>query len=205
MTYSKSKIKSPVLSHIILNLPFNKIALDIAEFSGKSYLIIDNYFSRWLEIIRLDSKTSDSIIKALKAIFARLGIPHEVVADNMPFGSYKFEEFSKSWDFKIIISSPHYLQSNGLAERGIRITKDMLKKSKHTGMDLKIFLLEYRNIPITGLQYSPDQLLQSRELKSTLTVRKQNLKAKVVANYEKIVEIKIYIYIKIYKSDTLEF
>lgn len=189
-TFSKSKIKSPMLSHSILDLSLNKIALDIAQFSGKNYLIIEDYFSRWLEIILLENKTCEAVIYALKAIFGRLGIPDEVIADNMLFGNYKFEVFSKLWVFKITTSSPHYLQSNGLAEQGVGIAKDMLKKSKHTGIDIQLFLLEYRNAPITGLSYSPAQLLQSRELKSTQIVRKQNLKPKVVSNYQKIEKIK---------------
>ncbi|KAF0759684.1 Retrotransposable element Tf2 protein type 1 [Aphis craccivora] len=34
------------------------------------------------------------------------------------------------WNFQVITSSPHYAQSNGLAERGDGIAKDMLKKNK---------------------------------------------------------------------------
>lgn len=55
----------------------------------------------------------------------------------------------------MITSSPHYAQSNGLAERGIGIVKDMLTKSNYTGTDINFYLLAYRNTPITGLQYSP--------------------------------------------------
>ncbi|KAE9541663.1 hypothetical protein AGLY_003654 [Aphis glycines] len=84
----------------------------------------------------------------------------------MPFSSYTFIEFSKKWNFQVITSSPHYAQSNGLAEQGVGIAKYILKKT-------------YRNTPITGLQYSPAQLLQSRELRSTLFVDKDKFKPKV--------------------------
>lgn len=39
---------------------------------GKNYyLIIIDYYSRWIEIIKLKNKTSDSVIECLKEIFGR--------------------------------------------------------------------------------------------------------------------------------------
>jgi hypothetical protein len=66
----------------------------------------------------------------------------------------------------------------------------MLKKSFHTGMDVDYYLLAYRNTPISGLQYSPAQLLQSRELRSTMLVDKSKFKPKVVLCRDKIIQIK---------------
>jgi len=57
----------------------------------------------------------------------------------------------------VITSNPHYTQSNGLAERGVGIEKDMLKKNNYTDMDINSYLLVYRNTPITGLQYASKQ------------------------------------------------
>lgn len=179
-----------MLSHEIPDLPYVKIALDITEFGGKKYLIIVDYFSRWLEILKLCNKTSESVIEVLKDNFARLGIPQEIVADNMPFGSYGFRKFANEWNFKIITSSPHYVQSNGLAERGVGIAKDMLRKSKLTEVDVELFLLNYRNTPLTGLQHSPAKLLQCREVRSTILVANDKLKPKVVTNYNEISENK---------------
>lgn len=175
-----------MLSHSIPDIPFYKIAIDIAEFGGKSYLIIEDYYSRWLEILKLYNKTSDAVIDVLKELFSRLGVPKKVIADNMPFGSLKFSQFSIEWNFQIITSSPHYAQSNGLAERGVGIAKDMLRKSDYTGLDINLFLLTYRNTPIAGVQYSPAQLLMSRELRGTLLVNKQKFKLMVVTIHNKI-------------------
>jgi len=179
-----------MLSHTIPDIPFYEIAIDIAEFGEKSYLVIVDYYLRWIEILKLFNKTSDAVIEVLKQLFGRLGIPRQLVADNMPFGSFKFREFSNKWNFQIITSSPHYAQSNGLAERGVGIAKDMLKKSHHTGMDIDFYLLAYRNTPISGLQYSPAQLLQSRELRSTMLVDKSKFKPKVVLCHDKILQNK---------------
>lgn len=117
-----------MLSHKIPEIPFYKIAIDIAEFGGKSYLVVVDYYSRWIEVLKLYNKTSDAVIEALKELFSRLGVPKQLLADNMPFSSYKFIEFSNEWNFQVVTSSPHYPQSNGLAERRVAIAKDMLKK-----------------------------------------------------------------------------
>lgn len=108
----------------------------------------------------------------------------------MPFSSFRFIEFSNKWNFQVITSGPHYVQSNGLAEQGVGIAKNMLKKSNYTGTDINFYLLAYRNTPITGLQYSPAQLLQSRELRSVLLVDKSKFKPKVVKCYGEILNKK---------------
>lgn len=98
----------------------------------------------------------------------------------MPFNNIKFQKFSDDWNFIITTSSPQYAQNNGLAEKGVGIAKNMLKKSNDTCIDVELFLLMYRNTLVAGLQYSPSQLLQSRELRSSLNINDKNLKSNSV-------------------------
>jgi len=105
---------------------FNKVAFHIAELDRKYYLILVDYMSRLLEIIPIVSLGTELLIKNLKPIFARFGIPQTVKADNNPFNSVEFKEFSRSWSFDIITTSPNYAKSNGLAEKGVDIAKNML-------------------------------------------------------------------------------
>lgn len=58
-------------------------------------------------------------MKKLKEVFSQKGIPSVVIADYVPFGSYEFKTFPEKYKFKLITSSSHYHQSNGLAERGV--------------------------------------------------------------------------------------
>ena len=88
----------------------------------------------------------------------------------MPFNSKEFTEFAKSWDFKIVTSSPTYPQSNGLVERNVQSIKRLLKKAHDEGKAEELALLEFRNTPITGLNESPAQLLMSRCLHSSLPI-----------------------------------
>lgn len=52
-----------------------------------------DYYTRWLEILKIKQKTSYAVIKKLKKNFSRFGIPEVVVADNNPCGSFEFKKF----------------------------------------------------------------------------------------------------------------
>ncbi|XP_050528243.1 uncharacterized protein K02A2.6-like [Daktulosphaira vitifoliae] len=190
--FSTNNSKEPLIQHNVPNIPFVKLGVDIAEWSGKKYFILVDYYSKWLEIIPIKSANSSTLIKCCKEIFTRFGIPSEVIADNMPFDSYEFRVFSQEYKFKITTSSPYYPRSNGLAEKFVGIAKKLIKKSEVEKKDLQLFLLYYRNSPVSGCKYSPSQFLMSRLLNTKLPVKEVLLKPKVInAKYElKIKKIK---------------
>lgn len=177
--YQRSNSKEPLISHEIPELPFYKIAIDIAEYAGDSYLIVVDYLSKWLEIILLKNKTADEIIFCLKVLFSTHGIPKYIVCDNNPFNSYKFENFANDYNFEIIHSSPHYHQSNGLCERGVGIAKGILKKCNDR-KDIYAALLEYRSSPVSGLKLSPAEILMGRSLRTNIPTVVDHLKPKLV-------------------------
>jgi transposase InsO family protein len=95
------------------------------------------------------STRSETVIRKLKVMLARHGIPEKVVSDNGPqYASREFADFAKSWDFKHTTSSPTYSQSNGLAEKGVQTAKHLLEKAKVDHRDPYFALLEYRNTPV---------------------------------------------------------
>jgi len=62
--------------------------------------VTSDYFSDFFELDHLRSTTSVSVIRKLKAHFARHGIPEQLVTDNEPlFSSTDFLRFSSEWDF----------------------------------------------------------------------------------------------------------
>ena len=82
-----------------------------------------------------------------------------------------------------ITSSPHYLQSNGLAEKYVHIVKNLLHKAKEESKDLYKCLMVYCNIPLSSNLQSPMQILASRSARSNLpmsnaTRRKKGLDCK---------------------------
>lgn len=72
--------------------PWQVVATDFLEMKGVDYLIVLGYFSRYVEVAVMKKSTKSSeIIRALKAIFARHGIPEQVWSVNSPqFDSAEF-------------------------------------------------------------------------------------------------------------------
>ena len=66
-----------------------------------------------------------------------------------------------------ITGSPHYPQSNGLAEIFVQIVKSLIYKAKK-GKDLFKCLMIYCNTPLTSSLKSQMQILQSRSARSDL-------------------------------------
>ena len=98
----------------------------------------------------------------------------------MLFGSREFKDFAYEWGIKTTTSSPTYAQSNGQAERCVQTLKGLFKKSDEDGRDPYLALLEYRNTPVAGLQYTPSHMLTSRLLRSKLPTKQTLLQPKVV-------------------------
>ena len=69
-------------------------------------------------------------LSALKAIFARHGIPEEVRRDNgLQYASVEFTDFAREWGFKHTTSSPRFPQSNAEAghSRNLQVTAEERK------------------------------------------------------------------------------
>ena len=113
--------------------------MDIFEWEKCSYLLMVDYYSRFIEVTRLGGLSTEAVIGAVKGIFARHGVPEEVVSDNGPqFSSKTFQNFSREYGFEHITSSPLYPQSNGEAERAVRTVKSLWKKEKDPFLALLI-------------------------------------------------------------------
>ena len=74
----------PLIPSTLPQRPWEKIGTDLFELKGKSYLLLVDYFSRYIEVIKLSSTTTNSVVAAMKPIFARYGIPDIVILDNGP-------------------------------------------------------------------------------------------------------------------------
>ena len=94
-TYRRRNQKEPMIAHQIPERPWQKLGTDLCECKGKNYLVVVDYYSKFIETALLPNKTAGTVIRHLKSIFARHGIPEELVSDNMPFNSKEFDEFAK--------------------------------------------------------------------------------------------------------------
>ena len=62
----------PLIPSALPNLPWEKVATDLFKWKG-SYLLVVDYFSKYIEISKLDGESSQEVIQRLKFIFARHG------------------------------------------------------------------------------------------------------------------------------------
>ncbi|KAK3736765.1 hypothetical protein QZH41_008005 [Actinostola sp. cb2023] len=139
-THRNKNTNEPLLPHSIPERPWQKVGSDIFEYQGKSYLLVIDYYSKYIETSLVKDKTASTVVTHMKSMFVRHGIPEELISDNMPYSSLEFRKFAKEWDFTLTTSSPTYPQSNGLSERAVQTMKGILKKST----DPYLGLLEYR-------------------------------------------------------------
>lgn len=104
--------------------PWQRIALDLCEHNKQNYLIISEYYARYIEILHMKTTTSAHVSLKLKAICARYGIPDVVISDNRPqFTSTGFRDLARELDFEHVTSSPHNAQGIGHAERAVQTAK----------------------------------------------------------------------------------
>ena len=164
--HSQSKCKltpNMSLGQEIPAFPWTKLATGIFHFEGDSSLLLVDYTSRYPVICKLTSMTAQHVIGHLKVIFFEYGWPDTIVSDN---GScYTTEAFTKAMqEYRVnhITSSPHYPQSNGLAEKFVQTVKSLFYKAREEGADLYKALMIYWNTPLTSNMQSLMQILQNR-------------------------------------------
>ena len=146
-------------------------------------MVID-YYSKYIEAIRLNGKASSDIIRCLNEIFSKHGYPQTLVADNMPYNSREMRTYATQYGINIITTSPTYSQADGLAEKAVHIVKNLLRKE----CSLNEGLMEYRNTPISNFPYSPNQMLFSMQIRTRVPVHPSVLVPQVCHDIPELLE-----------------
>ena len=170
MKHRDAQQKEPLLPHEIINRPWAKLGVDICQLDdGRQLLVVTDYYSNYPEVDRLSTTTSKAIIRSLSIMFARFGVPDELISDNGPqFSSAEFARFTAEWKINHTTSSPYHPQSNGKAENAVKTIKNLFTKAKEAGISEAQALLDFRNTPTEGIGSSPAQRLMGRRCKTLL-------------------------------------
>ena len=90
----------PLTPSPLPELPWQKVGTDLFEWKKDTYLLIADYYSRYIEIARLNRPTAEEIIVYTKSIFARHGIPEVMVSDNgLQYTSDAYAKFAQKYQF----------------------------------------------------------------------------------------------------------
>ena len=77
----RNPTNAPVHPYIPSSRPGERVHIDYAgPVEGKMLLIVVGSYSKWPEVVVQNSTTSEATVNALRTIFSRGGIPHNLVS-----------------------------------------------------------------------------------------------------------------------------
>ena len=147
--------------------PWQRIHDDYAEVRGQQFLLVVDSHSKWMEVFPMTSTTANATTEALRALFARYGLPHELGSDNGPqFVAGEFKSFFEMNCIKHTLCPPYHPSTNGLAERhdfvqtfkAMYIVYQSCTDKGSVQHRVANVLFHYRNTPHTTTDKTPAQL-----------------------------------------------
>ncbi|KAL5509796.1 hypothetical protein EMCRGX_G005226 [Ephydatia muelleri] len=127
---------APLIPLPIVSEPFSRIAMDIvgplprSRAGNKYILVICDYATRYPEAVPLKSIDAESVAEELIKVFARVGVPREILTDQgANFTSQLLAELYRLLQVHPIRTSPYHPQTDGLVERFNQTLKSMLRKT----------------------------------------------------------------------------
>ena len=130
LTFQNCQPSEPTINHPIPDQAWRKIATDPFRLYIHYYLLMINYYSKFIVIEMLKNLQSSTVINKCLKIFSQCGTPKELVTNNRSkFTIHYFKSFLRIWDFEHQTISLHFHQSNGVVERSIQTVKCTLKRA----------------------------------------------------------------------------
>ena len=155
--------------------PWSRVHMDHGYVRGIGLiLILVDAYSGWPEAIRVADRGAKTVLRVLRVIFARNGVPKTLVSDNAAeFSDSSLIQWLEKIGCRPLKTPPYNPTSNGLAERMVQTVKLGLKAFNAESVDFDSYLarllLSYRTVPHAGRQRSPSALM-GRQLRSPLTM-----------------------------------
>ena len=128
--FQRKQPSEPLIPTETPGLPFIMVGTDLFNFESNTYLLTVDYYSKFIEVDRLQDLGSKATIEVLKAQFCRHGIPEVIRSDEGPqFASKDFARFCKEYGIAHKTSSPHFPSANGEVERAVQTVKRLWRKA----------------------------------------------------------------------------
>ena len=208
-TIQKGKVSQVPLGKVpLIDTPFKRVAIDLvgpiyppSEKGNRYILTLIDYATRYPEATALKNIETVTIAEALVDMYARVGIPSEILSDQgSQFTSDLMKEVSRLLSIKQLTSSPYHPQNNGLIERFHSTLKMMLKRMcserpRDWDRYLSAVLFAYREAPQESLGFSPFELLYGRSVRGPLSVLRELLtkeepNVEIKSTYQYVVDLK---------------
>ena len=150
--------------------PMERVHIDFCEFKGKQLLIMVDAYSKyiWAHVMNTDTTTMKTLAVLYGWFCERTGFPTTLVSDNGPqFTSHEFANKMSKWGIKHILTPPYHPQSNGIAEKGVGIVKDKLRKMGSSSQPIDLYvnlaacLRVYRASPHSSTCQTPYELISA--------------------------------------------
>ena len=126
----RAQRKEPLRPTLMPERPWQRVATDLCDHDGKRYLVVSDYYSPWLEVLRMRGTASEQVVLGLKSVFVRFRTPDILVSDNGPHSTtVDFMDLCKQQDIEHVTFSLHNPQGNGHAERAVQEAKKILKRT----------------------------------------------------------------------------
>ncbi len=148
-------------------------------------LVICDYATRSPEAIPLRSIDAENIAEELIKVFARVGVPQEILADQG--SNFTSQLLAELLHVHPIHTSPYHPQTDGLVGRFNQTLKAMLHKAATTeGEDrdklVPYLLFAYREVPHVSTGLLPFELLYGRHVRGPLDVLRESWEASETSN-----------------------
>ena len=147
--------------------PWSRVHIDHFFYKNKIFLIAIDSFSKYIEVEIVKSVSAEHTVNALKLIFSRNGLCNVIVSDNSTsFTGEIFQNFLKKCMICHVTSPPFTPASNGQAERGVQVVKNLLKKcDQNISIENQLMrvLFYYRTTPHNVTNIAPCYALNNRK------------------------------------------
>ena len=156
--------------------PWERIHLDFCgPFLGLMWMVVICAKTKWIEILKMPNTKSPAVIRELRVLFSRFGIPRVVVSDNGPqLTSDLMKDFMTKNGVKHIFIASYHPASNGAAEGLVGKFKSAMKRMVMRNPDIMCnlanWLMAHRNTPhpTTGLE--PSVAMLGRRARSAISL-----------------------------------